>query len=266
MDHNLQIGEATFHVRTEGDGSPIVLVHGFPLDHHMWDGVIEPLAEQHLVIAPDLRGFGQSTGDHEFFPMEMLADDIAAILDHLDVAEQVTFAGLSMGGYIAWQMWQRHRDRLARLVLLDTRAVADDEVQARARRVNAESVLSSGMGEVPGNMLPKLLSQSTRENKPRIAQTLTEMILRQNPRTVAAAQRGMSQRPDVRSWLPDIKIPTLVICGQHDLISPPEEMRELAACIPGAQFVEVPHVGHIVPMENPEATCVAILPFCADLE
>ncbi|QDU78162.1 AB hydrolase superfamily protein YdjP [Bremerella volcania] len=266
MDHKLRIGDTSFHVRTAGQGSPLVLVHGFPLDHHMYDAVFEPLAEQHQVIAVDLRGFGESDGYREIVPMEMFADDVAAILDELDIAEQVTFAGLSMGGYIAWQMWQRHRDRLSRMILLDTRAIADDEVQARARRMAAEAVLSAGMSDVPVNMLPKLLSENTRHEKPEVAKALTEMILRQDPRGVAAAQRGMAQRPNVESWLPEINIPTLVISGEHDVISPPDEMKGFAAQIPGAQFVEIPAAGHMVPMENPEAMCEAVLPFCRDLE
>jgi len=266
MDQTLQIGDTSFHVRTAGDGSPLVLAHGFPLDHRMWDAVFEPLAEQHYVIAVDLRGFGQSDGYREIVSMEMFADDIAAILDKLDLAEQITFAGLSMGGYIGWQMWQRHRDRLSRMILLDTRAIADDETQARARRMAAEAVLSGGMDDVPDNMLPKLLAESTRSDKPEVVSALKEMILRQDPRGVAAAQRGMAQRPNVESWLPEITIPTLVISGEHDVISSPAEMQGFAGQIPGAQFVEIPDAGHMVPMENPEAMCEAVLPFCRDLE
>ncbi|WDI44597.1 alpha/beta fold hydrolase [Bremerella sp. P1] len=266
MDQTLQIGDTAFHVRTAGEGSPLVLVHGFPLDHHMWDPVFEPLAEQHQVIAIDLRGFGQSHGYREIVPMELFADDIAAILDAMEITEQVNFAGLSMGGYIGWQMWQRHRDRLSRLILLDTRAIADEEVQARARRMAAEAVLSAGMDDVPVNMLPKLLAESTINDKPEVAKALTEMILRQDPRGVAAAQRGMAQRPNVESWLADITIPTLVISGEHDVISSPEEMKGFAAQIPGAQFVEIPEAGHMVPMENPAAMCEAVLPFCHDLD
>lgn len=266
MSQTLQIGDTSFHVRTAGEGSPLVLVHGFPLDHHMWDAVFEPLAEQHQVIAIDLRGFGQSDGYREIVPMEMFADDIAAILDAMDITEQINFAGLSMGGYIAWQMWQRHRDRLSRLILLDTRAIADDEVQARARRMAAEAVLSAGMEDVPVNMLPKLLAENTIRDQPEVVSKMTEMILRQNPRGVAAAQRGMAQRANVESWLSDITIPTLVISGEHDVISPPEEMKGFAAQIPGAQFVEIPGAGHMVPLEAPEAMCEAVLPFCRDLE
>lgn len=266
MNQTLQIGDSSFHVRTAGEGSPLVLVHGFPLDHHMYDAVFEPLAEQHQVIAIDLRGFGKSEGYREMVPMEMFADDIAAILDALDISEQINFAGLSMGGYIGWQMWQRHRDRLSRMILLDTRAIADDEVQARARRMAAEAVLSAGMEDVPVNMLPKLLAKSTMEEKPEVVSAMTEMILRQDPRGVAAAQRGMAQRPNVESWLSEITIPTLVISGEHDVISTPEEMKGFAAQIPGAQFVEIPDAGHMVPMENPQAMCDAVLPFCRDLE
>lgn len=262
MDHTLAIGDTQFFVRTEGAGSPLLLVHGFPLDHHMWDAVIPALAENHLVIAPDLRGFGQSDGYVEIAPMEMLADDLVAILNTLEITEPVTFCGLSMGGYIGWQMWRRHPDRLARLIQLDTRAAADDEIQARARGVNAQQTLANGMGDVPNNMLPKLLSETTHNEQPEVVALVREMILRQDPRAAAAAQRGMAQRTDVTRWLPEISLPTLVLCGSQDSISPPEEMKAFAAKIPAAQFTEIPHAGHLIPLENPTATSAAILSFC----
>lgn len=261
MDHTLTIGDTRFFVRTEGEGSPLLLVHGFPLDHHMWDAVIPQLAAKHLVIAPDLRGFGKSEGHVEIAPMELLADDLASLLNALEVTAPITFCGLSMGGYIGWQMWRRHSDRLARLIQLDTRAAADSEVQARARGVNAEHVLANGMSEVPQAMLPKLLSEKTIENQPQVADSLRDIILRQDPRAAAAAQRGMAQRPDVTNWLPEISLPTLVLCGSDDGISPPAEMQAFTGKIPGAQFLEIPNAGHMVPMEDPNATVKAILEF-----
>ncbi|RCS40766.1 alpha/beta fold hydrolase [Bremerella cremea] len=264
MDHTLAIGDTQFFVRTAGSGSPLLLVHGFPLDHHMWDAILPTLAENHFVIAPDLRGFGQSDGYVEIAPMEMFADDLVAILNTLKITEPVTYCGLSMGGYIGWQMWRRHPERLARLIQLDTRAAADSEIQARARGVNAQQTLANGMGDVPDNMLPKLLSDATRTDQPKVVALLREMILRQDPRAAAAAQRGMAQRPDVTSWLPEISLPTLVVCGSEDSISPPDEMQAFAAQIPTAQFVEIPHAGHLAPLENPTATSTAIASFCRD--
>ncbi|PQO33133.1 alpha/beta fold hydrolase [Blastopirellula marina] len=264
MDHTLTIGDTQFFVRTEGTGSPLLLVHGFPLDHHMWDAVIPALAADHLVIAPDLRGFGQSTGYVEIAPMEMFADDLAAMLTQLEIDQPVTYCGLSMGGYIGWQMVRRHPDRLARLVQLDTRAAADSEVQARARGVNAQHVLTNGMSDVPDAMLPKLLSERTRAQQPQVVATMREMILRQDPRAAAAAQRGMAQRPDVTSWLPEISLPTLAICGSEDSISPPDEMQAFAEQIPGAKFMAIATAAHMAPLENPPATSNAIQTFCQD--
>lgn len=262
MNHTLRIGDTQFFVRTEGSGMPLLLAHGFPLDHHMWDDVLPMLAQHHEVIAPDLRGFGCSDGYREVVPMEMLADDLDALLDALGVARPVIFCGLSMGGYIGWQMWRRHRDRLAALIQLDTRAAADSEIQARARGVNAQQTLATGMKDVPKAMLPKLLGESTRQNRPVVGEALTEMILRQDPRAAAAAQRGMAQRADVQSWLSEITIPTLVMGGREDSISPPDEMRSFAEAIPGSEFVEIEGAGHMIPMENPAATAEAILSFC----
>ncbi|MEW4455025.1 alpha/beta hydrolase [Bremerella sp. JC817] len=265
MQHTIKVNDTAFQVHTDGAGSPLVLVHGFPMDHHMWDSVVPMLAQQHTVITPDLRGFGGSGGFCEIATMERFADDLVAILDQMDITEPITFAGLSMGGYIGWQMWKRHADRLARLILLDTRAAGDDEIQARARRVNAEGVLENGMSGVPAAMLPKLLSEATREHRPDVVAMLTEIILRQDPRGVAAAQRGMAQRADVTAWLSEIDLPVLVLCGEADSISPVAEMRGFANQLPEGQFVVIPAAGHMPPVENPAATSDAILAFCQGL-
>lgn len=261
MDRTITVGDAAFYVRIEGQGSPLLLIHGYPLDHTMWDLMIPMLSARHTVIAPDLRGFGQSTGQRDEVSMQLFADDLAEMLAQLHPGEPVNACGLSMGGYILWQLWRRHSDRLSRLILMDTRAAADHEVQARARRENAAIVRREHLASIPKAMIPKLLSETTRRSLPHLAEVLQETILRQNPNAVAAAQIAMSYRVDVQSWLAEINKPTLVVCGEHDSISPPEEMRQFAEQIRGARFAEIPGAGHLPPLESPQMTCEAILRF-----
>jgi pimeloyl-ACP methyl ester carboxylesterase len=255
----ISIGPIDLNIVDRGTGSPLLLVHGFPLDHTMWNAQIEALSASHRVIAPDLRGFGQSgTAGDEVTTMPQFADDMAALLDALQIDEPVTFCGLSMGGYIAWDFLRRHRQRLAALILCDTRAAADSEEAARGRRMMAAGVLAEGVQAVPDAMLPKLLAPLTLQETPAVAESLRRTILATSPTSIAAAQRGMAEREDSTSLLGTIDLPTLVIVGEHDAISTVREMRRVADEIPGARFAVVPDAGHLSPLENPAVVSAAI--------
>lgn len=245
----------------QGTGPTVLLVHGFPLHHGMWVEQIEFLAPRCRVIAPDLRGFGASDATPGTVTMERLADDLAELLDTLGVSEPVVLAGLSMGGYVAWQFWRRHAARLRALILCDTRAAADSEEVARARGGLAARVLNEGSSVLVEAMLPKLLGPETSSARPELVAELQAMIEGTSPEGAAAALRGMALRPDVRAWLPEIRVPSQVIVGEHDAISPPAEMHELAAALPSAQAVTIPRAGHLAPWENPGPVNQAIAEF-----
>jgi len=249
----------------EGSGPPLVLVHGFPLDHAMWDAQIEALKGEYRVIVPDLRGFGQSEVTEGTVTMGQFADDVAGLLDALGVREPVVLVGLSMGGYVAFQFFRRHRGRLRALVLCDSRAVADTPQAAAVRRETAEKVLGEGPGSLVENMPSKLLAAATLKDRPGVAESLGRVIASTDPRAIAAASLGMAERSDVTAMLPEIDCPTLVVVGSEDAISPPEEMRRIAGAIPGARLVEVPDAGHMSPMENPAAVNAALREFLASL-
>jgi len=241
-----------------GSGMPVVLLHAFPLDHSVWDAQIEWLATQWRVIAPDLRGFGRSSLGADTSTMEQMADDVAGLLDALDVHQPVTLAGLSMGGYVAFQFWRKHAARLRGLMLCDTRAAADTPQAADARHQTAARVLREGTGWLADIMLPKLLSATTREDRPQIVESLRRVILQTNPQGIAAASRGMAQRPDSTALLPEIRCPTLVVVGQQDAVSTVEEMRSMAEAIPQSLLAEIPNAGHLSPLENPAAVSAAM--------
>ncbi len=257
----VQLADASLAVVDEGLGEPIVMLHGFPLDHTMWRHQVEFLSSRYRVIVPDLRGFGRSDGVGELLTMEACADDVAQLIDRLEINQPVTLVGLSMGGYVAFQFWRRHPEKLRRLVLCDTRSVADAPEVARGRLQMAERVLKEGSEVIAEGMIGRLLYESLPPGHRRLVDELRAVIAQADPRAVAAAQRGMAARPDVTGWLSEIRVPTLVLCGERDVISPLEEMRAWAAAIPGSHWAAIPAAGHLPPLEQPAAVNQALLAF-----
>ncbi|HVT27642.1 MAG TPA: alpha/beta fold hydrolase [Lacipirellulaceae bacterium] len=265
----ISTGEIAYIER--GTGPLVLLVHGFPLDHTMWDGQVEALTERFRVIVPDLRGFGRSPlgiVDPDLgITMEQYADDLVELLDALTIGadNQVVLAGFSMGGYIAWQFVQKHLRRLRALVLCDARA-ADDTDEARAGRLKmAEKVAEWGAARVAEMMGPKLIAPKTFESRPEVVAAVRRVVGRTAPAAIAAAQRGMARRPDMTAFLRQITVPTLVLVGADDAISPPAEMQSIALAIPDAKFVVIPNAGHMTPMENPDAVNRAMIDFITHL-
>lgn len=265
MPH-MHVNGLLVHFCDRGMGHPILFVHGFPLNCRMWQSELDALALDYRVIAPDLRGFGQSEGNGDtMVTMEQYADDLAALLDALDVDEPVTYCGLSMGGYIGWQFVRQHHDRVNSLVLCDTRASADPPEGQQARYKMAEEVLENGPQAAAQAMIPKLFAHCTIEHRPEMVERVQEMILQTDPQAIAAASRGMAERTDMTAYLNEIDLPTLVMVGKEDKITPPEEMREIARSINGAILAEIPEAGHMAPMENPKAVTGTLCRFLKTL-
>lgn len=261
MLRDIDVGGVRFRVADEGIGPVLLFVHGFPLNHTMWRAQIDEFSRTHRVVAPDLRGFGGTDGALYAVSMEQFADDLASLLDVLAVEGPVIFCGLSMGGYIGWQFAQRHPKRLAKLVACDTRAASDSPEAAANRLKMADIVLKEGPEPVAWAMMPKLFAQCTSEHCPAIIYGVRQMVMTSNPVAIAAAHRGMAVRPDVTDWLPTLRNPTLVICGEHDAISPAVEMKAFAELIPQSEFVMIPNAGHMAPMEQPELVNAALRRF-----
>jgi 3-oxoadipate enol-lactonase len=264
MQH-IAVPHGTIGVLAQGKGVPVLFVHGFPLNHSMWRSQIEAFGGSFRVIAPDLRGFGESkmtapTATSKL-TMEACADDLHAVLPAVLVDQPVVFCGLSMGGYVAWQFFRKYRARVKALILCDTRAIADTPEAAAGRLKLAEQVLTLVTQVAAEGMLPRLVSPKTAESHPEIVSELRAMILGNSPLAIAATLRGMAERPDCTPLLASIDVPTLLICGKEDQISPVAEMRGISQAIRGSQFVEVPNAGHMSPMENPDAVNQAINQF-----
>lgn len=266
---SVTVNDIQMHVRTEGDGAPMLLVHGFPLDHTMWDAQVEALAAHCRVIAPDLRGYGATelagAGDPPKLTMRQYADDLAGLLDALEITEPVVYAGFSMGGYIGWQFLKHHRDKVRGLVLVDTRA-SDDADEARTMRLKmAKHVEEWGAERVAEAMIPKLFAASTLEAERPVVARVREVISATNPLAIAAAQRGMAERPDATPDLAGIDLPTLAIVGAEDQLSPPEEMQRMVDAIPGARLAVIPAAGHMAPVEQPYAVNLVLTEFVKSL-
>lgn len=257
----VSIGDIHLNVVEQGSGPPLLLVHGFPLNHSMWSGQIADLSSHYRVIAPDLRGFGLSEVTAGTVTMQQYADDLAQLLAAMEVTEPVVFCGLSMGGYIGWQFVARHRNKLAKLIIADSRAVADNEKAAAGRKETADKVEKEGSKVVAQAMLPKLFpARDIEAGKPFVKAT-EAVMLASPPAGVAAALRGMAERPDFTKELAQIDVPTLIICGEEDAIAPPAEMEGIAKAIPGAKYVGIAGTGHMAPLEKPAEVNAAIKAF-----
>jgi pimeloyl-ACP methyl ester carboxylesterase len=242
----------SYQFHRDGSGDPTLLfVHGFPLNHSQWQAQLEHFGTSHCVIAPDLRGLGGSpvvSADDAIVTMEQHADDLAAMLDQLKVDQPVVFIGLSMGGYIAWQFVRKYAARLRALVLCHTRTIGDNPAQATARHnLAAQTLKEQSSQAAEAQMLPRLLPASA---SPALVAAVEQMIRSATPAGLAANLRGLALRPDATAILPTIRVPTLVISGSEDVISPPEEMRSWANQIPGSHFVTIANVGHLSPLES----------------
>ena len=259
----LHVNGVDMSVLDEGAGRPIVLVHGFPLDHSIWEGQIAELARHGRVIAPDLRGFGASEVSPGTVAIEQFADDLDAMLNVLGITEPIVLVGLSMGGYVAFEFWEKHRAWLRGIVLCDSRAAADTPEAAAGRLATADRVEREGTQVLVDSMLPRMLAPETHESRPDVVERLRRMILSGNAPGLAAAARGLAGRSDFTSWLPHIDCPTLLVVGKQDAISTPAEMSAVAAAIPGARLVEIDGAGHMAPLEKPAEVSAALLEFLA---
>lgn len=229
---------------------PVVLLHGFPFNRSLWRGQVESLSASRRVFAPDLRGHGETSVAEGPATMEEMAEDLAALLDELKV-ERAVVGGLSMGGYVALAFMRAHPERVGALVLADTRAQADSDDARRTREETARRALSEGMGPIADAMLPKLLAPATRERRPDLVARVREMILGTKPEGAAAALRGMAVRRDQTDLLETINVPTLIVVGSEDAITPPSDSEAMSAKIGGARLVKIEGAGHVSNVERP---------------
>ncbi len=247
-----------------GQGTPLLLIHGFPHDRSLWQPQLDGLPDLARMIAPDLSGFGASGAALDTMSMDDYATDLKDLLDKLDI-KQAVVCGLSMGGYIALAFHARYPDAVKGLILCNTRATPDNDEARAGRAVTAENVEKAGSAPLAEAMLPKMLTAATITTQPAIAAATKYMMARQPPAGIVAALRGIAARPDRTPQLASIAVPTLIITGTADTAIPPSESEAMAKAIPGSKLLVIPDVAHLSNVEAPRVFNDAVRGFLKGL-
>jgi pimeloyl-ACP methyl ester carboxylesterase len=248
-------------IREEGHGPVLVLVHGYPLDGDMWSPVSKILARDFRVLRPDLPG-RRDTPPAPEPTMAAYANFLSRVVE--TVGQPVGLAGFSMGGYVLFEYLKSKPAAVRALALLDTRAEADDEAGKRNRDRAVWAVREDGVSIAARTMIPKLLSPRGRSD-PGLAAATREIILRQHPNVIENDLLAMRDRADSVALLPQISVPSLVIVGEKDELTPPAFAERMARELPKSMLVQIPGAGHLTPMESPETTATALGDFFKEM-
>lgn len=246
---------------------PLLFIHGFPFDPTMWrHQLADPVLSRWNRIAPALRGLGASSvpDSPDDYSMARYADDVVERLDALDI-RQAVMCGLSMGGYIIFELLRRHASRVRAAILCNTKATADSAEARAGRGAMSELARKQGARAVADALLPKVLARATMATQPRVVAEVREMMERAPVPGILGALRAMRDRADSTPLLGSIGVPVLVVAADDDQITPAAGMQEMARMIPGAQFVLIPAAGHVAPLEQPMAVSGALAGFLATL-
>ncbi|MGI8908769.1 MAG: alpha/beta fold hydrolase [Candidatus Sumerlaeaceae bacterium] len=239
-------------------GAPLVLLHAYPLDSRMWRSQVEHFSGSRRVAALDFRGYGKSTDyGNDPFSMSVYAQDVLETLDGLGIQKAV-IAGCSMGGYTIFELWRRAPERFAAMILCDTRADADDEAGREKRMQQIRIVQQKGTGFLPGFVEENQMSPHTREQNRALVDEVKGWAAGATAGAVVRTIQMLADRPDSISTLGTVSVPTLVVVGEDDKVTPVGMAHVIAEGIRGARLETVPKAGHLSPLENPGAVNVAM--------
>jgi len=257
-------GDLLTSVDVRGEGPAVLFIHGFPFDRTLWRMLATTLAGWRR-IAPDLRGFGQTPLEGGDGTLGTYVEDLVALLDAMKI-DRAVICGLSMGGYIAFEMLRRYPQRIRALVLCNTRATADDAETGAAREKQIARVRRDGTAFLTETMLPRLLAPVTAKIMPDVVEQVKQMMTGASPEGIVLALKAMRARPDSTPDLARIAVPTLVIGGREDALIPAAEVRAMADAIPGAHCAIMPDAGHLTPLEQPINTSRLVSEFLEALK
>ncbi|HXH22737.1 MAG TPA: alpha/beta fold hydrolase [Dehalococcoidia bacterium] len=235
----------------QGSGTPLVLIHGYPLNRRMWDPQVEGLSDAARVIAIDLRGHGESQAPFWLTTVDTYADDVRGLMDHLGI-DKAVIGGFSMGGYVAFAFLRKYPERVRGLILADTRAQPDAPEGKAARFQSALTAQQRGPGAIAEAMIGRLLSQKSMDERPELVARVRAIMESTPVQGMAGDLMAMAERPDSVPMLASISVPTLVIVGEADGLTPPADSQLMAERIPGAKLEIIPGAAHLSNMEEPE--------------
>lgn len=238
----------------------LVLLHAFPLNARMWNGQLAMAERGWRVIVPQLRGFDDGTGDRAATSMDDYAGDVIDLLDALHI-KQAVIGGLSMGGYIAFSILRLAARYVQGLILADTKPQADTLDGVAARRRMIDLVQTSGTAAVADEMLPKLLTDTTRATQPETVATVRQLITANSVEAIAGALHALMSRPDSTPLLSSIHVPTLIVVGERDILTPPPLSEEMQRAIPGSELAVIAEAGHLSNLDQPAAFDSALARF-----
>lgn len=234
-----------------GDRLPIVFIHGFPLEHKMWSNQFRYLQTENFCISYDVRGLGKSPVGDGQYTLELFVDDLFEILDSYQIKNPI-LCGLSMGGYIALRAMERHQARFRGLILCNTRSEADNNEAKLKRAIAIQKINKQGLEIFVDEFMPNCFSKQTIKEKSGIFKETVEKSKKFDPIGVKGSLLAMAGRSDTTNFLGNIVHPTLVLCGEQDMLTPVDMMENMARKIPNSEFIVVPNAGHLSPLENPE--------------
>lgn len=244
-----------------GSGKVLILLHAFPLSGKMWKPNIKSLVNANLrVITPDLRGFGENNNFSDINLMEDMANDIAELLEDLEI-ETAIIGGLSMGGYVTFELYKLFPEKFSALVLCDTTFEADTEEKRNLRFKLIKKTEKHGSKALVENTLPNLISDFTKQNNKDLSEELEKVFLECLPESAIAALRGMAERSDHTNLLDKINVPTLLIFGEQDKITNLETAKLMNKQIADSELIIIKNTGHFSNLENPSEFNSALLNF-----
>ena len=246
-----KVGDIELAFARRGKGTPLVLLHGYPLDHSIWNDIASLLEDQFDLILPDLRGFGESSILDSAFTMDDYAADIEGLLDHLGIPK-AAIAGHSMGGYVALAFARLYPDRVRGLGLVSSQVLADPPDRKEGRYKSAADVAKNGIAGVVDAMTSKFTFDEGLQVVAR------EIMERQQSAAYIGALKAMAERTDSTSLLPLFGFPVILLHGDADSLIPIDRAREARAAIPHAHLVELKNVSHLPMMEAAEQSAEAL--------
>jgi 3-oxoadipate enol-lactonase len=241
-------------------GIPVVFIHGFPFSHEMWNLQMHALPQNVRAIAYDVRGHGLSDVGDGQYTIELFVDDLIGLLDHLGISKAI-LCGLSMGGYIALRAMERFPQRIAGLILCDTKSEADTDIAKINRSATLSLIKRSGVQSFTDDFLKRIFWNNTFENNPQAIQFIRNIIEANSPLGICGTLLALASRTDTTALLPSINIPTCIIVGEQDTLTPPSTSQKMHELISDSEYHIIPKAAHMSNIENPSIFNEILLAF-----